>query len=85
MSCGKPHATPCTEVIAAMSAYIDGEVGAEQFQLIAVHIRECPPCGSEEQAQRQVQALVVRAVGRPNAPSALRDRVRATFRAGPAQ
>ena len=83
MSCGKPHATPCTEILAAMSAYVDGEVGAEQFRLIAVHVSECGPCESEEVSQRRVKALVVRAVGSPSAPATLRARIRATIYAPP--
>ena len=27
MSCGRPHETPCSQVMASLSAYIDGEVG----------------------------------------------------------
>lgn len=79
MSCGNPHATPCSQVLASMSAYIDGEVGAEEFHLIAVHVSECPPCGEEEVSQRHVKALVVRAVGRVSAPPGLRARIRASI------
>lgn len=77
MSCGRHHETPCTQVIASLSAYIDGEVGASEFRLIAVHITECPPCGREEQMQRTVKALVVRAAVVPRAPGGLAARVRA--------
>ncbi len=80
MSCGKPHATPCTEVVASISAYIDGEVTAEQYQVITVHLSECPPCVHEEQAHRAVKGLVVRAFSRTKAPATLHARVRATFR-----
>ena len=38
MSCGRPHETPCSQVVASLSAYIDGEVGAEEYRLIAVHL-----------------------------------------------
>lgn len=80
MSCGRPHATPCTEVIAAMGAYVDGEVGAEQFRLIAIHITECPPCETHEREHRQVKALVVRAAGEVVAPGTLRARIHASIR-----
>lgn len=80
MSCGRPHATPCTEVVASLSAFVDGEVGAEQFQLIAVHLSECPPCENEEQTTRRVKALVVRAAGEVVAPGALRARIQASIR-----
>ena len=26
MSCGKPHETPCSEVLARVASYIDGEL-----------------------------------------------------------
>jgi mycothiol system anti-sigma-R factor len=77
MSCGRPHATPCTEVVASLSAYIDGEVGAQEYRLIAVHITECPPCEREERAQRTVKALVIRATSVSTAPDSLHARIRA--------
>ena len=77
MSCGKPHATPCTEVVASLSAYIDGEVGAQEYHLITVHITECPPCEREAQTQRTVKALVLRAASVTATPTSLHARVRA--------
>jgi len=80
MSCGRPHATPCTEIVALLSAYVDGELGAQEYHLISVHITECPPCEQQEQAQRTVKALIVRsatATGAPGAPIALHARIRA--------
>ena len=79
MSCGRPHATPCTQVIASLSAYIDGEVEAEEYRLIALHMSECPPCEREELVVRRVQALVVRATSQTSAPDSLRTRIRATI------
>lgn len=80
MSCGRPHETPCTEVVASLSAYIDGEVGTEEFRLIAIHITECPPCEREEQAVRTVKALVIRATRSVAAPEGLRARIQADVR-----
>lgn len=77
MSCGKPHATPCTEVVASLSAYVDGEVGAQAYHLITVHITECPPCEREAQTQRTVKALVVRAASVTSTPASLHARIRA--------
>lgn len=82
MSCGSPHATPCAEVAASLNAYIDGEVGASEYQLIAVHITECPPCEREEHAQRTVKALVVRASTVSRAPGSLHARIRAQLMQG---
>ncbi len=76
MSCGRPHETPCTQVVASLSAYIDGEVQAQEYRLIAVHITECPPCGDEERAQRTIKALVLRASSVGEASAALHARIR---------
>ena len=79
MSCGRPHETPCSQVVAPFSAYIDGEVGAEEYRLIAVHLTECPPCDHQRQELRRVQALVVRASASIATPEGLGARIRATF------
>lgn len=78
MSCGRPHETPCSQVVASLSAYIDGEVGAEEYRLIAVHLTECPPCEHQRQEVRRVQALVVRASASIVTPEGLRERIRVT-------
>ena len=78
MSCGRPHETPCSQVVASLSAYIDGEVGAEEYRLIAVHLTECPPCEHQWQEVRRVQALVFRASASTAKPEGLRARIQAT-------
>ena len=78
MSCGRPHETPCSQVGASLSAYIDGEVGVEEYRLIAVHLTECPPCEHQRQEVRRVQALVARASASIAKPEGLRARIQAT-------
>ena len=78
MSCGRPHETPCSQVVASLSAYIDGEVGVEEYRLIAVHLTECPPCEHQRQEVRRVQALVAHASARIATPEGLRARIQAT-------
>ena len=78
MSCGRPHETPCSQVVASLSAHIDGEVGAEEYRLIAVHLTECPPCEHQRQEVRRVQALVARASAGIATPEGLRERIRVT-------
>ncbi len=78
MSCGRPRETPCSRVVASLSAYIDGEVGAEEYRLIAVHLTECPPCEHQRQEVRRVKALVVRASMSIATPEDLRARIQAT-------
>ena len=78
MSCGRPHETPCSQVMASLSAYIDGEKGAEEYRLIAVHLTECPTCEHQRQEVRRVQALLVRASASIAKPEGLRARNQAT-------
>lgn len=79
MSSGRRHDTPCPEVIASLNAYVDGEVGAEEFRVIALHIFGCPPCEQEERVHRTVKALVVRAFVDVSAPADLSTRVSASL------
>ncbi len=47
MSCGKPHETPCTEVLDRVYAYLDGELEAPTLAKIRQHLDECGPCFEE--------------------------------------
>jgi mycothiol system anti-sigma-R factor len=44
MSCGKPHETPCSEVLARVASYIDGELEGADHAQIRQHLEECGPC-----------------------------------------
>ena len=44
MSCGKPHETPCTEVLERVYGYLDGELGDMDCAKIRQHLDECGPC-----------------------------------------
>ncbi|MGA1146640.1 MAG: zf-HC2 domain-containing protein [Candidatus Nanopelagicales bacterium] len=76
MSCGRPHETPCSQILASLSAYIDGEVEAQEYRLIAIHITECAPCEQQVRVQRTVKALVIRASDTASAPASLHTRIR---------
>ena len=78
MSRGRPHENPCSQVVASLSAYIDGEVEVGEYRLIAVHLTECPPCEHQRQEVRRVQALVARASASIATPEGLRSRIQAT-------
>jgi len=43
MSCGKPHETPCTEVLAELYSYLDQELDPPGRAKIAQHLDECGP------------------------------------------
>ena len=83
MTDAEHYSWSCTQVVASMSAYVDGEMGREEIHFISVHISGCVACGDEESAHRHVKALVVRAVRPVTAPVRLRARVETMFRARP--
>ena len=81
MSCGNPHATPCTEVLVHIHGYLDGTVDATFMSAVVQHLDECPPCQTEVRVERTVRALVVRSCGGTSAPDALRMQIITRIRA----
>jgi mycothiol system anti-sigma-R factor len=76
VSCGKPHATDCHEVLAEVYLYLDLECDEAQRETIRTHLDECSPCLREYGIEQEVKALVARCCGAEIAPSALRERLR---------
>ena len=74
MSCGKPHETPCSEVLERVYDYIDGELTHESVTMIRVHLDECAPCLREFGLEEAVKAIVKRSCSDP-APAELRSKV----------
>lgn len=74
MSCGKPHETPCSEVLDRLYEYIDGELGGEPCHAIKDHLEECSPCLKEFGLEEVVKAVVKRSCSDP-APPELRAKV----------
>lgn len=75
MSCGKPHDVPCTEVLARVYSYLDGEIEDKGFEQIREHLDECGPCLREYGLEEAVKRLVQKCCGAEAAPSALRTKV----------
>ena len=74
MSCGKPHETPCDEVLDRVYEYIDGELDHGRIQAIKQHLDECSPCLKEYGLEEAVKAIVKRSCSDP-APADLRAKV----------
>jgi mycothiol system anti-sigma-R factor len=74
MSCGKPHETPCTEVLDRLYAYLDEELPAPAYAKIRQHLDECGPCLREYGLEEVVKQLVHRCCADP-APPELRVKV----------
>jgi mycothiol system anti-sigma-R factor len=76
MSCGKPHETPCSEVLARVYSYIDGEeVAGITYAEIRQHLDECGPCLREYGLEEVVKKLVQKHCGHDLVPGDLRARV----------
>ncbi len=74
MSCGDPHATPCSEVLEQVYLYLDGEDEATSRENVRLHLDECAPCLRKYGLEQAVKALVARCCAE-RAPLDLRDRV----------
>jgi mycothiol system anti-sigma-R factor len=75
MSCGNPHETPCSEVLARVYSYLDGELDGADCATIHQHLDECGPCLREYGLEEVVKKLVHRHCGSDPVPGDLRARV----------
>ncbi len=75
MSCGKPHEMPCSEVLARVYSYLDGEIEQTGFAEIRVHLDECGPCLREYGLEEAVKRLVHKCCGSDPVPGDLRTKV----------
>ena len=75
MSCGNPHETPCSEVLARVYDYLDGEIDAVGIAKVKQHLDECGPCLREYGLEEVVKKLVHRHCGSDLVPGDLRARV----------
>lgn len=75
MSCGHPHETDCSEVIAAVYRYLDGEVDDSLHARIHDHLDECGPCLRQYGIEREVRVLLARCCRAERAPEQLRARI----------
>jgi len=80
VSCGDPHDTDCSEVLAEVFLYLDGEMTTDRRDTIRRHLDECSPCLRKFGIEREVRALVARCCGNEVAPETLRAKVLQTLR-----
>ena len=75
MSCGKPHETPCSEVLADLYTYLDGEIDEHTSGDIRQHLDECGPCLREYGLEEAVKRLVHKSCAHDEVPGDLRVKV----------
>lgn len=80
MSCGNPHAMPCTQVLSLMHEYVDDEVAEVQRVDIVQHLGECPPCDEQVSLVRAIKVVVHRSCAGEAAPDSLRVSIVARIR-----
>jgi mycothiol system anti-sigma-R factor len=75
MSCGKPHDVPCSEVLARVYVYLDGEIDDADCAKVHQHLDECGPCLREYGLEEAVKRLVHKHCGCEPVPGELREKV----------
>jgi mycothiol system anti-sigma-R factor len=75
MSCGRPHAVPCSEVLDRVYSYLDGEMDQASYAQVKVHLEECGPCLREYGLEEAVKRLVHKHCGHEEAPQDLKRKV----------
>jgi mycothiol system anti-sigma-R factor len=80
MSCGRPHAVPCTRVLSVVHEYLDGEIAEVERVDIVEHLSECPPCEEQVAVLRAVKVVVHRSCVEQTAPESLRVSIMAQVR-----
>jgi mycothiol system anti-sigma-R factor len=75
MSCGRPHAVPCSEVLDRVYSYLDGEMDQASYAQVKLHLEECGPCLREYGLEEAVKRLVHKHCGHEEAPEELKRKV----------
>ena len=80
MSCGKPHETDCSEVLADVWLLLDHECDADRDARLRRHLAECGPCLARYGLEEKVKTLLARTCGGDKAPEELHRRLREQIR-----
>ncbi len=63
MSCGEPHETDCSEVLAEVWLFLDHECDKKRRQLLEHHLDECSPCLEQFGIDEHLKVLLARKCG----------------------
>ena len=80
MSCGKPHETDCSEVLAEVWLFLDHECDQARRRLLEHHLDECQPCLAEYGLDEKLKRLLATKCSNEQAPLALKNRLRQSIR-----
>ena len=73
----------CTETEILLHALLDGELDAGHAREVEAHVADCPHCGAQMHAYRELQQAMPAAQLRFTAPASLRRRIEKAFPAAP--
>jgi mycothiol system anti-sigma-R factor len=80
VSCGNPHETDCSEVLAEVWLFLDHECDQKRRALLAQHLDECAPCLAQYGIDEALKRLLASKCGGEHAPDSLKQRLRAEIR-----
>ncbi len=80
MSCGKPHETDCSEVLAEVWLFLDHECDETRRRVLERHLDECQPCLAEYGLDEKLKKLLATKCGGEHAPPAFKERLRRSIR-----
>jgi mycothiol system anti-sigma-R factor len=80
VSCGKPHETDCSQVLAEVWLLLDGECSSEERGKLEQHLDECGPCLEQYGLEEHLKELLARKCGGEHAPATLKAKLRASIR-----
>jgi mycothiol system anti-sigma-R factor len=80
VSCGKPHETDCSEVLAEVWLFLDHECNEKRRQLLQEHLEECGPCLEQYGIEEHLKILLARKCGGEHAPDEFKERLRQCIR-----
>jgi mycothiol system anti-sigma-R factor len=76
VSCGEPHETDCSEVLAEVWLFLDHECDNQRRELLQQHLEECSHCLERFGIEEHIKTLLARKCGGEHAPDALKQRLR---------
>ena len=71
---------PCTDAIATLYTFLDGELTPDRRQMIQHHLDECEPCIRKFEFEQELKQVIARKC-RDEVPESLRQKVAAALRA----
>lgn len=69
------NSVPCSQVLSAMWAYVDGEPASVDRDAMAGHLQRCPSCNTESQVEALFKLVLARSLQVEAAPERVRARV----------